>query len=153
MWFLSFVVKETFLSESKIQEFLKQLLIWFCWNMLTWQVCSLNDKATILHPLFLGLVSSCGADVGITMFESSKGEGEDECDMIFSMRHIIRLSRQIEKLQFCAVPEQHVHVEQVDDELVTNYPDAPNSYRLHCPMYASLNSCSLDAVCVVKVFE
>ncbi|XP_065021659.1 uncharacterized protein LOC103996141 isoform X3 [Musa acuminata AAA Group] len=117
------------------------------------KVCSLNDKATILHPLFLGLVSSCGADVGITMFESSKGEGEDECDMIFSMRHIIRLSRQIEKLQFCAVPEQHVHVEQVDDELVTNYPDAPNSYRLHCPMYASLNSCSLDAVCVVKVFE
>ncbi|CAL9109745.1 unnamed protein product [Musa acuminata var. zebrina] len=117
------------------------------------QVCSLNDKATILHPLFLGLVSSCRADVGITMFESSKGEGEDECDMIFSMRHIIRLSRQIEKLQFCAVPEQHVHVEQVDDELVTNYPDAHNSYRLHCPMYASLNSCSLDAVCVVKVFE
>ncbi|URE26111.1 RimM N-terminal domain [Musa troglodytarum] len=115
------------------------------------QVCSLNDKATILHPLFLGLVSSCRADVGIIMFESSKGE--DECDMIFSMRHIIRISRQIEKLQFCTIPEQHVHVEQVDNELVTNYPDAPNSYRLHCPMYASLNSCSLDATCVVKVFE
>ncbi|RWV85813.1 hypothetical protein GW17_00052365 [Ensete ventricosum] len=115
------------------------------------QVCSLNDKTTTLHPLFHGLVSSCGADVGIIMFESSKEE--DECDMIFSMRHITRISRQIEKLQFCAIPEQHVHIEQVDNEMVTNYPDSPNSYRLRCPMYASLNSCSPEAMCVVKVFE
>ncbi|RZR75730.1 hypothetical protein BHM03_00000210 [Ensete ventricosum] len=62
--------------------------------------------------------------------------------MIFSMRHIMRISRQIEKLQFCAIPEQHVHVEQVDNEMVTNYPDSPNSYRLRCP----IPRCSHDVV-------
>ncbi|XP_074569417.1 LOW QUALITY PROTEIN: uncharacterized protein LOC141826060 [Curcuma longa] len=115
------------------------------------EVCSLNDRATSGHPLFFGLVSSLRADVGIKVFENSKGE--EEFDMIFSMRFLNRIVGQVDKLQFLAVPEQHVHFSQDRNESVTRYPDAPNSYRFRCSIYSSLNNCSKDEICVMKIFE
>ncbi|WOL14509.1 hypothetical protein Cni_G23289 [Canna indica] len=114
------------------------------------QVCSLNDRTTIGHPLFFGLVSLRRADVGIKIFENTAEE--DEFDMIFSMRHLNKMTRQIDKFQFRPVPEHYLHVKQ-ENEFVTAYPGAPNSYSFHCSIYSSLNTCSLDSLCAMKVFE
>ncbi|XP_008797487.1 uncharacterized protein LOC103712681 [Phoenix dactylifera] len=115
------------------------------------QVCSLDDGSTIGHPLFVGLVSSHGADVGIKFMEGNKGD--DEFDLIFSMRFINSISKQFDRLQFCAVPERHLHVEQVDNEWTTVHPDKPNSYHLHCSIYSTLNGCPLDNICIMQVME
>ncbi|XP_042427023.1 uncharacterized protein LOC122014708 [Zingiber officinale] len=115
------------------------------------EVCSLNDRATGGHPLFFGLVSSLRADVGIKVFENSRGE--EEFDIIFSMRLLNRIAGRVDKLQFLASPEQHVHFNQDRNELATRYPDAPNSYRFRCSIYDSLNNCSEDEICVMEIFE
>ncbi|KAG1346858.1 Ribosome maturation factor RimM [Cocos nucifera] len=113
------------------------------------QVCSLDDRSTIGHPLFVGFVSSHGADAGIKFMEGNKGN--DEFDLIFSMRFINSISKQFDKLQFCAVPERHVHVEQVENEWITVHPDKPNSYHLHCSIYSAFNGCPLDSICIMHV--
>lgn len=115
------------------------------------QVCSLDDSSTFGHPLFWGLVSSRGADVGIKFLEGNKGD--DEFDMIFSMGFINNISKQIDKLQFVAALEQHLHVEQVENEWITVHPDEPNSCHLQCSIYSTLNSCPLDKMCVMKVMK
>ncbi|XP_042422073.1 uncharacterized protein LOC122009831 isoform X2 [Zingiber officinale] len=115
------------------------------------EVCSLNDRATGGHPLFFGLVSSLRADVGIKVVENSRGE--EEFDIIFSMRLLNRIAGRVDKLQFLASPEQHVHFNQDRNELATRYPDAPNSYRFRCSIYDSLNNCSEDEICVMEIFE
>lgn len=119
-------------------------------NILLLQVCSLDDRSTIGHPLFMGLVGSRGADAGIKFMEGNN-TGDDEFDLIFSMRLINSISQQFDKLQFCAVPERHVHVEQVENEWMTVHPDKPNSYHLHCSIYSAFNGWPLDNICIMHV--
>ncbi|OAY71141.1 Ribosome maturation factor RimM [Ananas comosus] len=117
------------------------------------QICSLDNRTALGHPLFFGFVSSRGADVGIKLSTSCKTD--DNFDMVISMKHVNKMSKEINRLRFRALPEQHVHVhvQQVKDEWITVHPEKPNSYRLHCPIYSILNPCSLDNVCVMEVDE
>ncbi|OAY74197.1 Ribosome maturation factor RimM, partial [Ananas comosus] len=115
------------------------------------QICSLDNRTALGHPLFFGFVSSRGADVGIKLSTSCKTD--DNFDMVISMKHVNKMSKEINRLRFRALPEQHVHVQQVEDEWITVHPEKPNSNRLHCPIYSILNPCSLDNVCVMEVDE
>lgn len=113
------------------------------------QVCSLSERSVIGHPLFFGLVKFHGADLGIKIFEGS--EGRYEYDMIFSMRYLSKMSKQVDKMQFYAVPEQHEHVELVGKEWNKVEPEAPNSFRFRSSIYSCLNTCSLEKLCIMQI--
>jgi hypothetical protein len=98
--------------------------------------------------VLFGLVKSRGADLGISMLQGEIEEN-DEFNMVFSMMHLNKICKQIDKLEFSSLPEQHAHVEVVkvkEDyvEQIHPIPDKPNSYHLHSCIYSALNTCSLD---------
>lgn len=100
--------------------------------------------------LLVGYVESCKADIGILVSEDTKGY-EDNFNMIFSMNFIKKLTKQIDKLQFCAIPKQSSHVQLIDKEWVDIIPSSPNSFEFYCTIYSCLNACSLDKVCVLEI--
>ncbi|XP_010247556.1 PREDICTED: uncharacterized protein LOC104590543 [Nelumbo nucifera] len=116
------------------------------------QVCSLVQQSVLGHPLFFGLVDSCKADIGIRIFNSGK-DGREDFDMIFSMRFLEKITRQLDKLQFYTVAKQNSHVEKVEKEWVDIVPDSPNSYEFHCSIYSSLNACSADKICLMELTD
>uniref|UniRef100_A0A1D1YP83 Ribosome maturation factor RimM n=2 Tax=Anthurium amnicola TaxID=1678845 RepID=A0A1D1YP83_9ARAE len=109
------------------------------------QICSLGENCTPAHPLFLGWISSRETDVGIKI---STGMCKEEIDVIFAMRCLSKVTKQVDQLQFYAVPEQNKHVELVDNEWVDIEPSEPNSYRLYCPIYELLNSDNISVLSV-----
>lgn len=59
--------------------------------------------------------------------------------------------KQIDKLEFFAIPKASSHVELVEKQWVDVVPSSPNSYEIHCSLYSCLNICSLDKVCLVDI--
>ncbi|KAJ4768787.1 Ribosome maturation factor RimM [Rhynchospora pubera] len=116
------------------------------------QVCSLDDKSSIGNPLFFGYISSLDAGVGIKVYNGNVGDGT--CfDMIISMKHMNKISRDAKKLGFCAVAEKHRYVEKTSEGWVDVSPEASNLRRLHFPVYGLLNTCSLDDICFMNVLN
>ena len=116
------------------------------------QTCCPSERNVGGNSLLLGLVNSREADIGIQI-SSNRDDSEENFDMIFSMGFMKKLTKQINKLQFNAIPKAHSYVEKVDKDWVTVSPSTPNSYELCCSIYSSLNACSLDEACVMEVVE
>ncbi|KAJ0971662.1 hypothetical protein J5N97_019621 [Dioscorea zingiberensis] len=117
------------------------------------QICRLSDRSAIGHPLFFGLVNSLRASTGLKIFDRNKGD--DEFDVIFSLSNLKNICKQTDKLNFHVSVEQHEHVELVGKEWINVQPDpdAPNACHFHCSVYSSLNTCSLDSMCVMHVLD
>lgn len=127
------------------------------------QICSLGErcKAEVAgNPLFLGLVKSRGADMAININTMQGGkvveEMEEEFNIIFTMKHLDKICKSIDKLQFSAVEEQRAHVKkaEVEGKLIEQVhpiPDEPNSYRFYSSIYSALSNCSLDGICTMRV--
>ncbi|KAJ1688346.1 hypothetical protein LUZ63_019736 [Rhynchospora breviuscula] len=116
------------------------------------QVCSLDDKSSIGNSLFFGYVSSLDAGVGIKVYNGNVGDGT--CfDMIISMKHMNKISRDAKKLGFYAVAEKHRYVEKTSEGWVDVSAEASNLCRLHFPVYGLLNTCSLDDICFMNVLK
>ena len=115
------------------------------------QIRSVNEEFVSGHSL-LGLVSSLESDVGIQISEGIE-DIEENFHMIFSMKFMSKLAKQMKKLQFHGIPKLNSHVEMVEKEWVDVTPTSPNSLELGCSIYSSLNACSLDKVCVVEIRE
>lgn len=122
------------------------------------QICCLGGRsksATSESLLLFGLVKSRGADMGIRMLQGEIKEN-DEFNIVFSMMHLNKICKQIDKLEFSPLPEQHAHVEVVkveEDyaEQIHPIPDKPNSFHLHSSIYSALKTCSLDRICIMCV--
>lgn len=70
------------------------------------------------------------------------------------MSFMKRLTKQINELQFFAIPKRNSHVELIDKEWVDVIPSStPNSYELRCSIYSSLNACPYDKVCLMEITE
>lgn len=115
------------------------------------EIRSVNEEFVSGHSL-LGLVSSLESDVGIQISEGIE-DIEENFHMIFSMKFMSKLAKQMKKLQFHGIPKLNSHVEMVEKEWVDVTPTSPNSLELGCSIYSSLNACSLDKVCVVEIRE
>ncbi|XP_057950319.1 uncharacterized protein LOC131145195 [Malania oleifera] len=102
------------------------------------------------RSVLLDFVNSRKADIGIQFFKDSKNF-EDNLHMIFSMKFMKKIAKQINKLHFHAVLKMNSHVEQVDKEWISLMPSSANSYELHCSIYSSLNACSSDKVCLLEI--
>ncbi|XP_077226833.1 16S rRNA processing protein RimM family isoform X2 [Tasmannia lanceolata] len=89
------------------------------------EVRSLGHISAIGNPLFLGFIDSREADIGIKILEDE--ERDYKFDMIFSMRFLKKITKQINKLEFYTVLKQNSHVEKVDKEWVDIHATSPNS--------------------------
>ncbi|KAJ6822273.1 uncharacterized protein M6B38_388560 [Iris pallida] len=124
------------------------------------QICSLGERSNSLvigNPLLFGFVESHRADMGVSMLEG-RMEDNDEFDMVFSMRHLKKMCEEIDRVDFCAIPEKHAHVEVVKEggewvKQVHPIPDTPNSYRFHSSIYSALKKCNIDTICTMYVSE
>lgn len=114
------------------------------------QVCSLSQGTYVGHPLFVGFVDSCKADIGMKVLDDSLDDRN--FDMIFSMTFLKGITNQ-NKLQFYTVPQVTPHVEKVDKEWVDINSASPNAYHLHCSIYSSLNTCPSDKICLLHVAD
>ncbi|KAA8519569.1 hypothetical protein F0562_013807 [Nyssa sinensis] len=115
------------------------------------EVCSINERYVARHTL-LGLVNSCEANVGIQIFKDMNNL-EENFDMMFSMKFMQQLTKQINKLHFQTIANTNTHVEKVDKEWIDVIPSSPNSFELRCSIYSSLNACPPNKVCVMEVTE
>ncbi|KAM7505903.1 hypothetical protein LguiB_004807 [Lonicera macranthoides] len=115
------------------------------------EVCSVNERFAGGQSL-LGLVDSRKAHLGIQIFKDTEYL-ENDLHMIFSMKFMKQLTKQIDKLQFLAVPTENQHVEKVGKEFVDITPSSPNSYELCASIYSSLSVCPPSKVCVVEITE
>ncbi|KAJ7968847.1 RimM protein [Quillaja saponaria] len=114
------------------------------------EICSCNQRNVGANSLLLGLVNSQDACVGIQILKDT-ADSEEIFDMIFSMDFMKKLTRQINKLQFNAIPKTSSYVEKVEKDWINVTPSSPNSYVLRSTIYSSLNSCSYDEVCILDV--
>ncbi|KAF5191498.1 Ribosome maturation factor rimm [Thalictrum thalictroides] len=114
------------------------------------QVCSLGEGSVVGNPLFFGYVKSRKADIGIEICNSNANSSED-FNVIFSMKILKKILKQIDKLKFHAVTKQNSHVQLVDKDWVDVVPSTLNSYEYHCSIYSSLSVCSPDKICAMEV--
>lgn len=133
------------LSRHRILENLNEMGIEYV------EVCSLSQRSYIAHPLFVGFVDSCEADIGMTVLDDD-GLDDQNFDIMFSIGFLKRITNQ-NMLQFYAVPQLTPHVEKVDKEWVDINVASPNSYHLHCSIYSSLNACPPDKICLLHVTD
>ncbi|KAL7212636.1 hypothetical protein ACSBR2_015340 [Camellia fascicularis] len=113
------------------------------------EVCSVNLRNVGGYTL-LGLVSTCEANIGFQIL-NIMNYLEDNFDMVFSMKFMKHLTKQMNKIEFHAIPKPYPHVEKVDKEWINIVPSSPNSYELCCSIYSSLNVCPSDKVCLMEV--
>ncbi|XP_061362563.1 uncharacterized protein LOC133306282 [Gastrolobium bilobum] len=116
------------------------------------ELCCPSERIAGGNSLLLGLVHSQEAKIGIQI-SPTIADSDKNFDIIFSMDFVKKLTKQTNKLQFDAIPKANSFVEKVDKDWVTVTSSIPNSYELSCSIYSSLNTCSLDKVCVVEVRE
>lgn len=100
--------------------------------------------------MFLGFVNSRGADIGVQISKDTN-HSEASYNMIFSMNVMKKLTKQINKLEFHAIPKLNSYVEKVEKEWIDVVPSSPNSYELRSSIYSCINACSLDKVCVMEI--
>ncbi|KAK9153225.1 hypothetical protein Sjap_000705 [Stephania japonica] len=115
------------------------------------QVCSLGSGAIIGSPLFFGFIQSHNADIGLLIDRNE--DFVKDFNMIFSMRFLKKFTKQTSELEFHAIEKQNSHVVLVDKEWVEVNPSSPNSYEIHSSIYGSLNACSPDKICAMKVID
>ncbi|CAJ1938428.1 unnamed protein product [Sphenostylis stenocarpa] len=117
------------------------------------ELCCPSEKIACGNSLLLGMINSREAKIGMQI-SFKMADSEKYFDLILSTDVVKKLMKQSNKLQFDAIPRAHSFVEKVDKEWVTvPSSSTPNSFELSCSIYSSLNSCSLDKVCIVEVRE
>lgn len=116
------------------------------------QLCCPCKTAVGGNSLLLGLVNSREAKIGIQI-TPTKADPDENFDMILSMDFVKKITKQIYKPQFDAIPKTNSYVENVDEDWITVTSATPNSYELSCSVYSFLNACPLDKVCIVEVRE
>lgn len=116
------------------------------------EICRPSQKNVGGNSLLLGFVNSQEANIGIQISPTG-GDLDENVDMIFSMEFMEALMKQINNLQFNAIPKANSFVEKVDKDWVIVTSSTPNSYEFCCSVYSSLDVCSLDKVCVIEVRE
>lgn len=133
---------------------------YFLWSSdIHFQICSLGGRsrpATIESSLLFGLVNSRGADIGISVLQGEMEKKSGEFNMVFSMRQLNKICKQVDALSFSPVPERHAHMELVKlegDYMGQTRPTAESSrsYRLHSCIYSSLKTCSPHSICIMYV--
>ncbi|KDP21196.1 hypothetical protein JCGZ_21667 [Jatropha curcas] len=134
------------LSSHNIPETLSELGVEYI------EVCGVDENYVIGNSLLLGYVNLCKAEIGIQIVEDMKAS-EESFDMVFSTNSMKKLTKQINKLQFCTELTQNSHVKMVDKEWIDVVPSSPNSYQFSCSIYSCLNVCPLDKICVVEITE
>ncbi|XP_058101161.1 uncharacterized protein LOC131245604 isoform X2 [Magnolia sinica] len=117
------------------------------------EVCRLVQRSAVGHPSSFGFVDLKDADIGIKIWDDSGDADDYNLDMIFSMRFLQKITKQIDKLHFYAAPKQNSHIEKVGEEWVDVHPTSPNSYHLHCSIYSCLNICSPDKICLMQIAD
>ncbi|XP_043699697.1 uncharacterized protein LOC122650353 [Telopea speciosissima] len=133
------------LSSNNIIEILTEMGVEYV------QVSSLVQNSVVGYPLFFGLVDSREADIGVKI--NKMDDSDQHFDMIFSMKFLKNISKQIDKLQYYTIAKQNAYVEKVDKEWVDVVPASPNSYEIHCSIYSSLNACPSDKICVMELTD
>ena len=98
-------------------------------------------------------MESSEADVGIKTFGGMNDVDDDDFYMVFSMKFVTQLTKNIHKLLFSAILKSNQHVEMVDKEWVDIEPSSHNSYEFRSSIYGCLKGCSLDKVCVMEVVD
>ncbi|KAI5384817.1 hypothetical protein KIW84_071706, partial [Lathyrus oleraceus] len=116
------------------------------------ELCCPCKTAVGGNSLLLGLVHSREAKIGIQI-TPTKADPDENFDMILSMDFVKKITKQIYKPQFDAIPKTNSYVENVDEDWITVTSATPNSYELSCSVYSFLNACPLDKVCIVEVRE
>ncbi|GKU94273.1 hypothetical protein SLEP1_g7792 [Rubroshorea leprosula] len=114
------------------------------------QICSIKNRYIGRSSLLLGFAHSQKADVGVQIPQDTT-DLEESFGMVFSMNFMKKLARQINKLQFYAIPTLSSHVEMVDKKWVDVVPSSPNSYELCCTIYSCINACSPDKICTMEI--
>lgn len=135
----------TLLSSNNILENLSEMGVEYI------EVSSVSQRYIGSYTL-LGLVSSCEANIGIQICKDIN-DLEDNFDMVFSMKFMKHLIKNINELPFDAIPKPYPHVEKVDNDWVDVVPNTPNSYELRCSIYGSLNMSPPDKVCLMELTE
>ncbi|KAJ4980760.1 hypothetical protein NE237_031597 [Protea cynaroides] len=134
------------LSSNKILENLTKMGVEYV------QVSSVVQSSVVGYPLFFGLVDSRDADIGVKI-PNKMEDFEQHFDMIFSMRFLEKIAKQIDKLQFYTIAKQNAYIEKVDKEWVNVVPASPNSYEIHSSIYSSLDACPSDRICVMELTD
>ncbi|XP_028755798.1 uncharacterized protein LOC114715170 [Neltuma alba] len=116
------------------------------------EICCPSERNVGGNSLLLGFVNSREANIGIQISPTG-GDSDENIDIILSMEFMKELMKQINNLQFNAIPKANSFVEKVDKDWVTVTSSTPNSYEFCCSIYSSLDVCSLDKVCVMEVTE
>ncbi|KAL4563588.1 hypothetical protein LXL04_027632 [Taraxacum kok-saghyz] len=106
------------------------------------EICSVNQRYVGGEDL-VGLVESSEADVGIKTF-GGMNDVDDDFYMVFSMKFVTQLTKNINKLLFSAILKSNQHVEMVDKEWVDIESSSTNSYEFRSSIYTCLKSCSFD---------
>ncbi|GLU13920.1 hypothetical protein SLE2022_305250 [Rubroshorea leprosula] len=114
------------------------------------QICSIKNRYIGGSSLLLGFAHSQKADVGVQIPQDTT-DLEESFGMVFSMNFMKKLARQINKLQFYAIPTLSSHVEMVEKKWVDVLPSSPNSYELCCTIYSCINACSPDKICTMEI--
>ncbi|XP_021599398.1 uncharacterized protein LOC110605268 isoform X3 [Manihot esculenta] len=116
------------------------------------EVCSVSQNYGLGDAPLLGFVNSCGAEIGIQIFEAME-ISDESFDMIFSITFMKKLMQHMDKLQFSPILKQNSHVKMIDKEWIDVVPSSPNSYQFHCSIYSALSTCPLDNICLMEVTE
>lgn len=114
------------------------------------EICSSSHRSAGMNPLLLGYIASCSANIGIQLHKGNS-DFEKSFDLIFSMNFIKKLTKQMDKPQFYAIPKSNAHVEKVDKEWVEVSPSSPNSYQLCSSIFSWLDECSFDEICMMEI--
>lgn len=114
------------------------------------ELCNFNKRCPFGNPILFGFVSSCETDIGIVSFEDEKEFKEDNFHIILSVKSMMKLMKQIEKLPLHPILKPNSHVELLNKKWVDVVPSAPNSYEFHCSIYDLLDACLADKTCLIE---
>ncbi|KAL5975372.1 hypothetical protein ACLOJK_019694 [Asimina triloba] len=92
------------------------------------QVCSLQQRSAVRHLPSFGFIESRNADIGVKIVDNKLDDSS--FDIIFSMRFLKEVTKDIGKLEFHTVPVCRSHIERVEKKWVEIHPTSPNSYEL-----------------------
>ncbi|XP_076897230.1 uncharacterized protein LOC143550478 [Bidens hawaiensis] len=110
------------------------------------------DQRHVGGDNLLGLVDASEAHVGIKTFNGIDGV-DDDFYLVFSINFATQLTKRVNQLTFVAVLRSNQYVELVDKEWVDIIPSSHNSYEFRSSIYACLEGCSNDKVCVMEVVD
>lgn len=113
------------------------------------QVCTNRFRDSNREAL-VGLVDSCKGNVGVEAFKDLD-QAEEDLHIVFSIKFMQKLVRQMNKLQFEAIPAANPYTEKFEKVWVDVVPSSPNSLEFRSSIYSCLNSCSSNEISVLEV--